>query len=224
MIKITHMQDGQPPADLQPVNLRKPRQRAPGAPRIGKGDPQAKLLSEKAVHAMVEAGVVGKHGDEKLSDDEILQQFIMLENIGAPADAMQKILGCSPQRLQTLRFQAREVYISTLTSDGVLGTIGTAFHRIENAAKKIMAQMASLQDNDPRQVELSKSLVDFETKKVDLLVRTGAVKIKRKVEISGVFDQGQIGDPSLVSGEKAMQLLQLIAMDMTDAGDLDIPQ
>ena len=176
-------------------------------------DPQSQMKANTIAHSMKDAGVVGASVDgSKLSGEELLNQYITLDSIGASMDTICAILNISRPSYAVLARKSRALYVSNLSEAGVMGTIGTAFHRIDVASKRAMALLASLDDKDLRSIDAARALVAFETQKVELLVRTGAVKVKHRIEISSEIEPDGVGDPSLMSGASAMRILQMLQL------------
>lgn len=211
MIKIIKASKG------LPLKLNAPKHTASGLERKklkGKGqDPVAHMKAAEVAQALADKGLVGPVDDKPQDPQQMLQQYVMLENIGAPQDVISQVMKIPYAKVRDLRAEARDMYMANLSEDGVMGTLGVAFHRIEQASKKALALLATLEDKDPRLLDAAKAVVNFETQKVEMLVRTGAVKVKRRVEISSVMDQGVQGDASLFTGADAMRLLQVLTLE-----------
>lgn len=204
-----------PPGDGPPVTLTKTRTTASGARRRKKGDADIQMEAAKVALELKKSGVVGNANGK--TPEEQLSQYMLLENIGAPMDVICDIMGVSISRVRKLKADAREMYISALTDSGVMGIVGVAFHRLDEMSRKTMALIAGLNESAedaPVLLQAIKALTDIETRKVELLVKTGAVKVTRKVEISGALDGSRVGDPSLMSGQVAARLLNMITEDL----------
>lgn len=206
----------------KPVNVRAPKRTASGTLR--KKDPAATMASIKAAEAMQSKGVVGPPSDgSKLTGDELLHQYISLDSIGAPFDTIVAILQVSRPTVMELKRKARALYVNNLSEAGVMGTIGTSFHRIELASQRAMALLATLADKDPKTLDAARAVVSFESQKIDLLVRTGAIKVKHRVEVSAELEPDGMVDSTIMSGAAAMRLLSRIqAEDAKNVTDIEL--
>lgn len=206
--------------DEIPVTLTKKRTEARARGFRGDRD-----KSQKQVRKAVElANKLQEDGAlrEARSDEEQFAQFMMLENIGTPPDVIRQVLNIDTARFKVLRNRVRAWQVAELSEDGVVGTVSKAFHRIELAARKILMAIESGGDDPKLVAMLTRELVDFESRKVDLLVRTGAIKLKPKIELHHVLEErAPAGDESLVSGAQAAEILKMLVQSGNGVIDSD---
>lgn len=211
-----------PPHTWPQLDLKKPKTTAGGKRRYML-HPEKSTMAANVAYRMKAEGVVGPKPGKKPTPDEQLEQYIMLENIGTPKDVIREVMSISDHTLGLLKGRAKDLYVHAVVEDGVMGAIGVAFHRLDIASKKVLSLLPFLEGprNSKAMVEATRALVQFEAQKIDLLVRTGAVKVKRKIEVHEQLDQTGSGDPSLMSGKAAMKILNLI--ETSDGIDLEPP-
>lgn len=176
-----------------------------------------KMLARGDVTARPE-GFVAHH-----DDPDVREEFGRLLFVGASSDQIRRILRMSPGLYLKMKQRHVEQAVESLADVGVIGMVALSFEKMEEASRRALQLAANMGDKNPAQLIAALRLVkDIESNKIDLLVRTGAIKVKKKVEISGQL----VGSSTdLDGGEKAqrvmLNIMQLIEADTVEVGPIE---
>ena len=111
--------------------------------------------------------------------------------------------------------------VEALVEVGAVGMVALGFDKLDYASRKTMQLIAQLDQgkNSYTLMHAIRLLKEIESEKISLLVKTGAIQVKKKVEISGSMDVNQ--SVQLLDGDKAQRIMLTILGKLAadDAGD-----
>jgi hypothetical protein len=180
-----------------------------------KGDPTT------ALDRMVAAGDVVPRPEgyvADLTDPQLREEFGRMVYVGVPDSDIRRVLRISRAQLVQMRREHVEQAVEALSSTGVVGVVAMSFDKLEEAGRRAM-QLAATADSPRLTIEALRLVKDLETSKIDLLVKTGAIKVKKKIEISGSLEHGT--NPEQYEGERAQRVLLQLATMVVEEEDAD---
>jgi hypothetical protein len=151
------------------------------------------------------------------SDPDLREDFGRLVYVGADAATICRILRINRSTYLNMKTAHVERAIDSLADVGVIGMVALSFDKMEEASRQALSMAANLDGVDCAQNKLAalRLVKDIEAEKINLLVKTGAIKVKKKVEISGNLVQT---GTDLDGGEKAQRVM-LDIMALIEAGE-----
>jgi len=176
-----------------------------------------KLIASGAIKSRTNADAVD------INDPDLRQDFGRLLYMGAPMDLVCRVLCVSTATYTKLKRMHLEASVDALGEVGVVGMVAQAFDKLEFASNRSLQLIAALGNQKEDRADLIaaiNTLKAIESEKVNLLVRTGAIKIKRKVEISTHLESGT-SQKELYSGGKAQQVMLDIVASLGDINESD---
>lgn len=203
--------------DARPLKLTKRKTAASGKVRSkakgAMGVPAAKEMAK----ALVDIGVID-HDKPLLSR---VPEFMTLESMGTPPDVMREVMGLTQSQYNKLRQFSIDHQVSMLQETGALGTIAQAMTRLEHASQKALAHLSTIKVSDKAVLDAVRMLSDIESRKVDILVRTGAVKVEKKIVIQQEMTANTRRDFHVLSGRAALRILQ--ELELQEDGAYRVP-
>lgn len=160
------------------------------------------------VNKMLAKGLINPEATGAMGDPETLDQFIRLYNIGASFEIIAKVLNIDKRKYNHLLGQYQDMCIEGIVGLGPLGVLGTAYTRLHDLSQKAMSMLGTLSGKADQKdhMELMRFVKDIEAEKVRMMVTTGAVAQRKKVEVHQHFTSSAT-DAKVVSPAKIMGLL-----------------
>jgi hypothetical protein len=137
--------------------------------------------------------------------------------LGAPRRIVNKVLSISNDSYLKLSRNHLERQVNSLQEIGVIGMVARSFDNLEHASMRAMQLMAALTNEKKDQHYLLRAIEtvkSIEAEKINLLVKTGAIKVKKHVEISGQLQATT--DSALFSNEKAQKVMLSLISALAD--------
>lgn len=189
--------------------------------------PQHKPRDEVAlaVDQMIERGDIVPRDvmSNDLTDPKLREDFGRLLYVGANKGAVCEILQISSVTYDKLKRQHIEAAVESLAEMGVVGTVALSFEKLEEASRRASQLVASLGDTKEDRQDLMNALrllQGLESEKINLLVKTGAIKVKKKIEISTAMEKGSAIE--LFSGEKAQRVMVNLMTALVEEEDAEL--
>lgn len=188
--------------------------------------PTARAVSEviPKVNRLMDKGLINPEATGRMGDPETLDQFIRLYNIGAPEDVICKVLNLTKSKHDFLLKQYQDMCIEGIVALGPLGVLGTAYNRIHELSQKALATLSSLttktQEERKEAMELMRFVKEVESEKVRMMVTTGAVAQRKKVEVHQHFTASAT-DAKVVSPSRIISLLGAV-LEADEEGEEDM--
>ena len=170
--------------------------------------------SPAVANKMVEKGEIDR--------DDLHSSFRTLYYAGATESVACDILGVNKFEYNKLKARYLESSVESLGEIGVMGMVALAFDKLEESSRRLMQLIAGLDEKNPKErvdmLNSLKLLTDIETKKVQLLVQTGAIKVRKKIDIGMDLHSGGAGE-RLVSGKEAQTVMDKLVSVLSSAID-----
>lgn len=203
------------------------------ADKVG-NDKFGKQRVDLAVHRLIAEGKVHpqpardlkQHPAIDRTNPKLIEEFTKLMLVGANAQAVRAIMQLTQQEYDDLRKACLESAITELSTDGILGTIANSFTVLQEGSRRALAVLAGIGDKPTERNDLFNAIrlvKEMEQAKIDLLIRTGAVKVKKHVQIDANFGNKSHSNIDTFNSEKARSVLVQVASILTDemGGDDD---
>lgn len=195
------------------------------ADKVG-NDKFGKERVDLAVHRLIAEGKVHPQPARDLKKDPVLdrtdpkliEEFTRLMLVGANAGAVRAIMQLTQQEYDDLRKAALESSITELSNDGILGTIAQSFSVLQEGSRRALQVLAGLDDEPKNRNDLLNTIrlvKEMEQAKIDLLIRTGAVKVKKHVQIDANFGVKAHNNIDTFNSEKARTVMVQVASLLT---------
>ena len=196
------------PEGAQEYDINRPDNKA-GEGYKGKGSSAAIIPAvEEAASKLHEAGVFNKD----LPLEERITEYLSYEAIGAPPAIIREAMDISNKDFKVLKNLVVDYQINALQEQGVIGTVAQIYHRLDFASRKALEFIATLDTADKTVLSALRTLTDIETRKMDLMVRSGAVNVERRISIRQDLENSR-QDYKVITGDEALQLLAVLDED-----------
>jgi hypothetical protein len=203
--------------DATPVAVPKDKKKSTPKPEGAPSKAEAKNLAAKLV---AEGAITTREwGSTDTTDPKLVEDFGRLMYLGVPRTVTCDILKISPPTYYTLKKKFIENAIEAMADTGAVGMVALSFDKLEEASRRTLQLIASLDDNAADRNALLNAintLKSIETEKINLLVKTGVVKVKKKIEISGELSTTSVATADLFSGDKGQKLILSLAEAMSE--------
>lgn len=177
-----------------------------------------RLIAEGKVHPQP-ARDLKKHPAIDRTNPKLIEEFTKLMLVGATQQAVRSIMQLTQQEYDDLRKAAIESSITELSTDGILGTIANTFTVLQEGSRRALQVMAGINDDPKNRNDLFNAIrlvKEMEQAKIDLLIRTGAVKVKKHVQIDANFGARSHSNIDTFNSEKARSVLVQVASVLAD--------
>jgi hypothetical protein len=211
----------------KPVDLKKHKRTASGElrrePAATSERQKAKVEVEVAVERAIKTGeiVVREKGAiVDTTDPELREHFGRMLFMGATQDLICEVLKIQRDTYRRLKRLHLESVVESLAETGVMGMVALSFDKMEMASTKTLQLINSLGVSEKDRADLIgavRLLKDIENDKVSMLVKTGAIKVKKRAEISAHLEVLSGSSQPLLTGEKAQQVMVRVMADLVDA-------
>lgn len=219
--------------DAKPIDLKKTKRTASGSIRkensVSEERKRSKEEVEIVVDKMIKRGdivVREKSGTTDTTDPSLREHFGKLLYVGANQETICEILKIPRDTYRRLKRQHLESVVESLAETGVMGMVALSFDKMEMASARTLQLIAGLGDTpDERQdlVSAVRLLKDIENDKIGMLVKTGAIRVKKRADISAQLEVLSGGTQPLLTGEKAQAVMIKVMANLVEAieGDDD---
>lgn len=191
-------------------------------------DPEGKERIDLAVHRLIAQGKVNPQPARDLktepvkdrSNPDLIEEFSKLLLVGANAFTIRSILQLTHTEYEDLHKAATEAMIRELSNTGILGTVALSFSTLQEASRRALQALASIGEGKDERDDLLSTIqvvTQVEKAKIDLLIRTGAVKVKKQVELTARFETPTShGNIDTFNSEKARTVMVQVASALAE--------
>lgn len=157
-------------------------------------------------------------------DPGVLQQFLSLVSVGADDRTILRMLGVGPMGLKDLKGMYYEMCIDQLSGKGILGAVAESFMRLQEASRRCVAAISVLSEDQvslgpdgkphiiPKDLKLTKdyllTLATIERTRIEMLVKTGAVRPKKRMDASKLFEGSTDRAIPAITGAEGQRLME----------------
>lgn len=202
-------------------------------------DPEGEQRMGLAIHRLIAQGKVTPRPARDLrttptvdrTSPELIEQFTNLLMVGANSSAIRAIMQLTQAEYDDLHKSSVESMIAGLANTGILGTVALSFSTLQEASRRALQALAQIDDKAENRSDLLSTIqvvTQVEKAKIDLLIRTGAVKVKKHVELTARFEPpGSHSNIDTFNSEKArsvmVEVAAALAEDLVDSSGSGTP-
>lgn len=175
-----------PPKDLA-VSLRSKMVPTPD----GKKKRPPKSGSVERINHLIDKGLIDPNSSGMMGDPNTLDQFIRLYNMGASEEVTIQVLNINKAKYKHLLGQYQDMCVGDLVKMGPMGVLAEAYTRINQLSRKALEGLSLLEmakGTDRKEIlELMRFVKEAESEKIRMIVTTGAVPHRKKVNVQDEF-------------------------------------
>lgn len=215
----------------KPIDLKKAKTTASGVVKKEPITTRERKASKQEIEVVIDRAIkngtlVPRSGDSPAdtTDPKLREDFGRLIYIGATRDTICEILKIPIETYRRLKREWLEATVDSLAETGVIGMVAMSFDKLEFASQRLLQTIASIGDKPEERSDLItaiNALRNNEVDKVTLLVKTGAIKIKKKTDVSIQMESLTGGTQPLLTGDKANSIMVRVLGKIVEASEAD---